>query len=81
MDALGTHLLLDLQDCDADLLDDLDHIREVVTRAAGAGAAVASSSSVPEQATAAIAIKRRRSLDSHVKKATERSACARGLRS
>ena len=41
MDALGTHLLLDLQDCDAELLDDLDHIREVVTRAAHeAGATV-----------------------------------------
>ena len=28
MDALGTHLLPDLQDCDADLLDDVDHIRD-----------------------------------------------------
>ena len=28
MDALGTHLLLDLQDCDADLLDDVDLVRD-----------------------------------------------------
>ena len=28
MDALGTHLLPDLQDCDADLLDDVDLVRD-----------------------------------------------------
>ncbi len=41
MDALGTHLLLDLKDCNAELLDDLDYIREVVlTAAREAGATV-----------------------------------------
>ena len=28
MDSLGTHLLPDLQDCDADLLDDVDLVRD-----------------------------------------------------
>ena len=41
MDALGTHLLLDLKECNAELLDDLDYIREVVLFAAQeAGATV-----------------------------------------
>ena len=41
MDALGTHLLLDLKECNAELLDDLDYIREVVLFAAReAGATV-----------------------------------------
>ena len=41
MDALGTHLLLDLKECNAELLDDLDYIREVVLAAAReAGATV-----------------------------------------
>ena len=41
MDALGTHLLLDLKECNADLLDDVDYIREVVlTAAQEAGATV-----------------------------------------
>ena len=34
MGALGTHLLLDLKDCNSELLDDLDYIREVVLGAA-----------------------------------------------
>ena len=34
MDSLGTHLLLDLKECNADLLDDVDYIREVVLAAA-----------------------------------------------
>ncbi len=41
MDALGTHLLLELPDCDSKLLDDLEYVREVVTGAAGeAGATI-----------------------------------------
>ncbi len=41
MDALGTHLLLDLKECNAELLDDLDYVREVVLAAATeAGATV-----------------------------------------
>ena len=41
MDALGTHLLLDLKECNAELLDDLDYIREVILAAAReAGATV-----------------------------------------
>ena len=34
MEALGTHLLLDLKDCNAELLDDLEYIRQVVIAAA-----------------------------------------------
>ena len=41
MDSLGTHLLLDLKGCNAELLDDIDYIREVVlTAAREAGASV-----------------------------------------
>ena len=41
MDSLGTHLLLDLKGCNAELLDDVDYIREVVlTAAREAGATV-----------------------------------------
>ena len=41
MDSLGTHLLLDLKQCNAELLDDLEYIREVVlTAAQEAGATV-----------------------------------------
>ena len=34
MDALGAHLLLELKECDAELLDDLACVREILTRAA-----------------------------------------------
>ncbi len=34
MDALGAHLLLELKECDSDLLDDLDRVRGVMMRAA-----------------------------------------------
>ena len=34
MEALGKHLLLDLIDCDAALLDDIEYLREVVTNTA-----------------------------------------------
>ncbi len=34
MDALGAHLLLELKECDAELLDDLDFVREVLIEAA-----------------------------------------------
>ncbi len=34
MDALGAHLLLELKDCDAELLNDLDCVREVLIQAA-----------------------------------------------
>ena len=41
LDSLGTHLLLDLKECNAELLDDVDYIREVVLDAAReAGATV-----------------------------------------
>ena len=41
MEALGTHLLLDLWECNADLLDDLDYIRSVLLAAASdAGATI-----------------------------------------
>ena len=41
MDSLGTHLLLDLKECNAELLDDVDFIRKVVlTAAQEAGATV-----------------------------------------
>ena len=41
MDSLGTHLLLDLKECNAELLDDVDYIRQVVLSAAKeAGATV-----------------------------------------
>ena len=34
MNVLGTHLLLELRDCDPELLDDLDYIREELLSAA-----------------------------------------------
>ncbi len=34
MDALGAHLLLELKECDAELLNDLDCVRDVLMRAA-----------------------------------------------
>lgn len=34
MNALGSHLLLELKDCDAELLDDLACVRDILTRAA-----------------------------------------------
>ena len=34
MNALGTHLLLELRQCDKDLLDDMNHIKEVMLGAA-----------------------------------------------
>ena len=34
MDALGAHLLLELKECDAELLDDLAFVREVLMKAA-----------------------------------------------
>ena len=41
MNALGLHLLLDLQNCDTDLIDDIDYIEETMVRAASrAGATV-----------------------------------------
>ena len=41
LDSLGTHLLLDLKECNAELLDDVDYIRQVVLSAAKeAGATV-----------------------------------------
>ena len=41
LEALGVHLLLELKDCDPDLLDDLDRVRSVITRAADrAGATI-----------------------------------------
>ena len=41
MDALGTHLLLELGKCDAELLDDMDYIEEaMVGAAAEAGATI-----------------------------------------
>ena len=41
LDSLGTHLLLDLKECNAELLDDVDYVREVVLAAATeAGATV-----------------------------------------
>ena len=41
MDALGTHLLIELKACNADLLDDLDYVRGVIVEAANeAGATV-----------------------------------------
>ena len=43
MDSIGTHLLLDLRRCDADLLDDANYIQESLTLAAEtAGATVLS---------------------------------------
>ena len=36
MDVLGTHVLLELRDCDAQLLDDLSYIRQELLRAASA---------------------------------------------
>ena len=41
MDALGTHLLLELKGCNAELLDDLDYIRDAIVAAADkAGATI-----------------------------------------
>jgi S-adenosylmethionine decarboxylase proenzyme len=41
LNALGTHLLLELRDCDPQLLDDLAYIREVmVSTAVEAGATI-----------------------------------------
>ena len=41
MNALGTHLLLDLKDCRPELLDDIDFIKEAMTGAAiEAGASI-----------------------------------------
>ena len=41
MDPLGTHLLIELKACDADLLDDLDYVRSAVVEAANeAGATI-----------------------------------------
>ena len=41
MNALGTHLLLDLEDCSPVLLDDVDHVRQALTCAASeAGATI-----------------------------------------
>ena len=34
MNALGTHILLELHDCDTGLLDDLDHLRSSLMQAA-----------------------------------------------
>ena len=34
MDALGTHLIIELKECDATLLDDLDFVREVLMNSA-----------------------------------------------
>ena len=34
MDALGIHILMELKDCDPDLLDDLDYVRDSLIRAA-----------------------------------------------
>ncbi len=34
MEALGAHLLLELKECDAELLDDLACVRDILTRAA-----------------------------------------------
>ena len=39
MNPLGTHLLLDLMECNAGLLDDFNFIRETVKEAAGAAGA------------------------------------------
>ncbi len=36
MDVLGTHVLLELRDCDPELLDDLSYIRQELLRAASA---------------------------------------------
>ena len=36
MDVLGTHVLLDLRECDPQLLNDLDHIRNELLKAAAA---------------------------------------------
>jgi len=36
LDVLGTHVLLELRDCDPQLLDDLAHIRQEMLRAASA---------------------------------------------
>ena len=36
MDVLGTHVLLELRDCDPQLLDDLSYIRQELLRAASA---------------------------------------------
>ena len=41
MNALGTHLLLDLKECNPDLLDDLDYIKQAMMGAANeAGATI-----------------------------------------
>jgi S-adenosylmethionine decarboxylase len=41
LDALGTHLLIDLKDCDPDSLDDIDYVKKVMTGAADkAGATI-----------------------------------------
>ncbi len=41
LESLGTHLLLDLEGCDPDLLDDLEFVRDVVVDAANtAGATI-----------------------------------------
>ena len=41
MDALGTHLLLDLKDCNPDSLNDIDYVKKVMTGAADeAGATI-----------------------------------------
>ena len=41
LDALGTHLLLELENCNPQLLDDLEYIRQAMTVAAkGAGATI-----------------------------------------
>ena len=39
MNALGRHILVDLYDCDADLLDDLDYVAQHTERAARAAGA------------------------------------------
>ncbi len=41
MDALGTHLLIELKECSSELLNDLDYVRDVVIAAANeAGATI-----------------------------------------
>ena len=60
MDALGTHLLLELRDCSQELLDDIQYIEEAMVRAANeAGATIVGQSFhkfVPRGVTGIIAI-------------------------
>lgn len=60
MDALGTHLLLELRDCSQELLDDIQYIEEAMVRAANeAGATIVGKSFhkfVPRGVTGIVAI-------------------------